>query len=95
MDPLLMVGGWATAIAATIGAGHLIVRLFVKAVRAALFEQTQGFKDDLETLEEWWVERLEQIEDRLDRIDRELRPNGGASLRDTVDRLEKWANSQT
>lgn len=89
-----MVGAWAAAVTAVIAAGHAIVRLFVKAVQAALHEQVGGMRDSLETLEEWWVERLEQIEDRLDAIDRELRPNGGTSLRDTVDRLEKWANSQ-
>lgn len=89
-----MVAAWAGAILAVAGVVRLAVGLFVKAVHAALAEQVGGMRDSLESLEDWWVDRLEQIEDRLDRIDRELRPNGGASLRDTVDRLEKWTSSR-
>ena len=94
MDPVLMVGAWAGAIAAVITAGRLVVHLFVKAVRAALHEQTVRLRNDLDSMENWWVERLTTIEDRLDSIDRELRPNGGSSLRDTVDRLEKWTTDR-
>lgn len=89
-----MIGGWAAAILGVAGVVRLAITLFVKAVRAAL-DETLGFlRADLESMEDWWVERLEKIEDRLDGIDRELRPNGGASLRDTVDRLERWTSEQ-
>lgn len=94
MDPLLMVGGWAAAILGVAGVVRLGITLFVKAVRAALDETLGSLRGDLESMEDWWVERLEKIEDRLDGIDRELRPNGGASLRDTVDRLERWTSEQ-
>lgn len=90
-----MVGAWAAAILGVAGVGRLAIALFVKAVEAALDQTLGSIRGDLESMEDWWVERLEKIEDRLDGIDRELRPNGGASLRDTVDRLEKWTTERS
>lgn len=89
MDPV-QIGGWAAAILGVAGVVRLAVSLFVKAVEAALETTLESIRGDLDDLEEWWVERLATIEDRLNGIDRELRPNGGASLRDSVDRLERW-----
>ena len=94
MDPLVMVGAWAGAILGVAGVTRLAIALFVRAVEAALDTTLESIRQDLEGMEDWWVERLEKIEDRLDGIDRELRPNGGASLRDTVDRLEKWTTGR-
>lgn len=89
-----MVGVWAGAILAVAGVVRLGISLFVRAVEAALDATLESIRLDLESMEDWWVDRLEKIEDRLDGIDRELRPNGGASLRDTVDRLEKWTSER-
>lgn len=95
MDPVLMIGGWAAAILGIAAVIRLGISLFVKAVQAALDDTLSAIRGDLDDLEDWWVERLRSIEDRLNGIDRELRPNGGASLRDTVDRLETWVKSQS
>lgn len=93
MDPAL-VGGWAAAILAVAGVVRLGITLFAKAVRAALDETLESLRGDLDDLEDWWVERLGTIEDHLTAIDRELRPNGGTSLRDSVDRLERCLNKK-
>lgn len=87
MDPA-QVGLWAGAVLGVAGVARLAVGVFVKAVGLAIGEQIEGLRDRLDQDEEFWTRRLAALEDRLARIDAELRPNGGASLRDTVDRLE-------
>lgn len=51
-----------------------------------------GFSQRMSSIEkqlEQGTEKFSAIEDKLDRIDYELRPNSGLSLRDAVNRIER------
>ena len=55
-------------------------------------EARPGFSERMSQMEqklEKGNEKFSIIEDKLDRIDYELRPNSGMSLRDAVNRIEK------
>ena len=89
MDALLMVGAWAGAIIATAGAGRLLVAAFVKAVRATVGDEFRKVWSELSDQDEWFHQELREVKDGLNEVREQFRPNGGSSLRDSVDRLER------
>ena len=88
MDPLLIVGAWAGALIATAGAVKLIATGFVKLVKASISDEMRKVWKELNEQDDWFHGQVAELKDHLDRICKELKPNGGTSLRDTVDRLE-------
>ena len=88
MDPLLMVGAWAGAVIATVGAGRLLVVAFTKAVRATVGDEFRKVWSELSDQDEWFHAELREVRQGLDEVREQFRPNGGSSLRDSVDRLE-------
>ena len=89
MDPLLMVGAWAGAIIATAGAGRLLVAAFTRAVRATVGDEFRKVWGELADQDEWFHGELREVKQALDEVREQFRPNGGSSLRDSVDRLEE------
>ena len=88
MDPLLMVGAWAGAIIAAAGAGRLLVTAFVKAVRATVGDEFRKVWSELSDQDEWFHQELREVQQGLNEVREQFRPNGGSSLRDSIDRLE-------
>ena len=88
MDPVLMVGAWAGALIATAGAVKLVAAGFVKLVKASISDEMRKVWKELNEQDDWFHSQVSDLKRDLDRICKELRPNGGTSLRDTVDRLE-------
>jgi hypothetical protein len=95
MDPVLMLGAWAGALIATAGASRLLVVGFTKLVRASLADEMKKVWLELREQDDWFHEQVRELREGLASISKELRPNGGASLRDTVDRLERMMMEQT
>ena len=89
MDPVQMVGIWAGAIIATAGAGRLIVAAFTKAVRATVGDEFRKVWSELSDQDEWFHAELREVKAGLNEVREQFRPNGGSSLRDSVDRLER------
>ncbi len=89
MDPLLMVGAWAGAVIATVGAGRLLVAAFTKAVRATVGDEFRKVWRELADQDEWFHSELREVKAAVTEVSEQFRPNGGGSLRDSVDRLEK------
>jgi len=83
-----MVGAWAAAILSVAAAGKLISAGFVKLVKASIADEMRKVWKELNEQDDWFHEQVSGLKGHLDRICKELRPNGGSSLRDTVDRLE-------
>lgn len=88
MDPLLMVGAWAGAVIATVGAGRLLVAAFVRAVGAAVSDEFRKVWSELSDQDEWFHQELREVRQAVTEVSEQLRPNGGGSLRDSIDRLE-------
>ena len=88
MDPVQMVGIWAGAIIATAGAGRLIVAAFTKAVRATVGDEFRKVWSELSDQDEWFHQELREVRQAVTEVSEQLRPNGGGSLRDSIDRLE-------
>ena len=88
MDPVQMVGIWAGAIIATAGAGRLIVAAFTKAVRATVGDEFRKVWSELSDQDEWFHQELREVRQAVNEVSEQLRPNGGGSLRDSIDRLE-------
>ena len=88
MDPVQMVGIWAGAIIATAGAGRLIVAAFTKAVRATVGDEFRKVWSELSDQDEWFHQGLREVRQAVTEVSEQLRPNGGSSLRDSIDRLE-------
>ena len=84
-----MVGIWAGAIIATAGAGRLIVAAFTKAVRATVGDEFRKVWSELSDQDEWFHAELREVRQAVDEMREQFRPNGGSSLRDSVDRLER------
>lgn len=83
-----MVGGWAAAIVATAAAGKLVAAGFARLVRVALADEMRKVWQELHEQDDWFHAQLAEVKREVASIGKELRPNSGASLRDTVDRLE-------
>jgi hypothetical protein len=88
MDPVLMIGAWAGAVIATVGAGRLLVTAFTKAVRATVGDEFRKVWSELADQDEWFHAELREVRSGLDEVREQFRPNGGGSLRDSIDRLE-------
>lgn len=89
MDPVLMVGAWAGAVIATVGAGRLLVAAFTKAVRATVGDEFRKVWSELADQDEWFHAELREVRSAVTEMREQFRPNGGGSLRDSVDRLEQ------
>jgi len=73
MDPVLMVGAWAAAVLAIVGAGNLGWRAFVKAVRAVIREELARVwkdQDDIEARLTALELALQFVRGQLDRVER-------------------------
>lgn len=84
-----MVGAWAGAVIATAGAGRLLVAAFAKAVRATVGDEFRKVWAELADQDEWFHSELREVRSAVDEVREQFRPNGGSSLRDSVDRLEQ------
>ena len=84
-----MVGAWAGAVIATVGAGRLLVAAFVRAVRATVGDEFRKVWRELADQDEWFHAELREVRAAVDEVREQFRPNGGSSLRDSVDRLEQ------
>ncbi|MEU9576332.1 hypothetical protein [Streptomyces chilikensis] len=92
MDTVLL---WAAGISAVAGAGTVLWR-GVRATRR-LSRRVNEFMDDWQGEPErpgvparpGVMERMASMEDRLSRVEHELHPNSGASLRDAIDRVNR------
>lgn len=89
MDPVAMVGVWAGAILAAVGVGRLAVTAFTKAVRATVGDEFRKVWSELADQDEWFHSELREVKDAVGEVREQFRPNGGGSLRDSIDRLEK------
>ena len=83
-----MIGAWAGAVIATVGAGRLLVTAFTKAVRATVGDEFRKVWSELADQDEWFHAELREVRSGLDEVWEQFRPNGGGSLRDSIDRLE-------
>jgi len=83
-----MIGAWAGAVIATVGAGRLLVTAFTKAVRATVGDEFRKVWSELADQDEWFHAELREVRSGLDEVREQFRPNGGGSLRDSIDRLE-------
>jgi hypothetical protein len=89
MDPVLMAGAWAGAILAVAALLRLSVKLGVRAVRAAVKEELGRLWKELDSQDDYFHGELLQLREEVRSLRAEFRPNGGGSLRDSVDRLER------
>ena len=89
MDPVAMVGVWAGAILAVVGVGRLAVTVFVKAVRATVGDEFRKVWSELADQDEWFHSELREVKQAVQEVGEQFRPNGGGSLRDSIDRLEQ------
>jgi peptidoglycan/LPS O-acetylase OafA/YrhL len=72
MDPLLMVGAWAAALVAVVGAARLSWNMFEKAVRSILREEISRVHRDMDDIETRFS-RLEAAMEALQEALTELR----------------------
>lgn len=89
MDPLTMVGAWSGAVLAVAALLRLFVKLGVRAVRAAVKEELGSLWRELESQDDYFHGALYELRSEVHALRSEFRPNGGGSLRDSVDRLER------
>jgi hypothetical protein len=84
LDAVIVWGGAATVIAGLAALGWRVIRGALH-----LAQRVDQFIDDWagEEARPGVLERIGGIEDRLDRVEHELYPNHGASLRDVIDRF--------
>jgi hypothetical protein len=88
MDPLLMIGGWAAAMLSTAAAIRLAVKFGARAIRAALGEELRKLWRELEEQDTHFHDEIRELRSELRAVAAELRPNGGSSLRDQLNRVE-------
>jgi len=89
MDPVSMVGVWMGAVLATVAVVRLIVTAFTKAVSVTVADEFRKVWRELSDQDEWFHAELREVRQGLDEVREQFRPNGGSSLRDSVDRLER------
>jgi F0F1-type ATP synthase membrane subunit b/b' len=68
MDPLLMVGAWAAALVAVVGAARLSWNMFEKAVRSILREEISRVHRDMDDIET----RFSRLETALEALQEAL-----------------------
>jgi len=83
-----MLGVWAGAVVATAAAARLLITAFTRAVKAAVGDEFRKVWRELADQDEWFHAELREVKAGLDEVREQFRPNGGSSLRDSVDRLE-------
>lgn len=83
-----MVGAWAAALVSVAAALRLAVKAAGTAVRAALSDELRRLWSELESQDQHYHEEMSELRDELRSLAREFRPNGGASVRDQLNRLE-------
>jgi hypothetical protein len=88
MDPVLMIGGWAAAILSTAAAIRLGIKFGAKAIRAAVADEMRKLWRELEEQDAYFHDAIRELRGELRAVAAELRPNGGASLRDQLNRVE-------
>lgn len=86
---LIELGSIAGSATALVGTGALVIR-YVGSPLRRLAQQNDEFRED------WYGlparpgrSAVPGVPERLARIEQELRPNGGSTLRDAVNRLEQ------
>ena len=87
MDPVAMLGVWAGAVVATAAAARLLTA-FTRAVKATVGDEFRKVWRELADQDEWFHAELREVKAGLDEVREQFRPNGGSSLRDSIDRLE-------
>ena len=83
-----MLGVWAGAVVATAAAARLLITAFTRAVKATVGDEFRKVWRELADQDEWFHAELREVKAGLDEVREQFRPNGGSSLRDSVDRLE-------
>lgn len=83
LDPVTIAGGIATLAAG--GAGAIWLGRVVAKTGRAVVDMHDDWKGEPDRP---GVRGRPGVMERLDRIERELHPNGGSSLRDAVNRVE-------
>ena len=89
MDPLAMVGVWAGTIIAVAGVVRLAITAFTKAVRVTVGDEFRKVWSELADQDEWFHTELRDLRTAVSDVQEQFRPNGGGSLRDSIDRLEQ------
>lgn len=89
MDPLLMLGAAAASITAIVGVLALGASLFARGVKVVVRDELGDMREHLRAHEQKVDVWLTELERRVDALTAEFRPNGGSSIRDQLDRLER------
>lgn len=84
-----MVGGWAAAILSTAAAIRLGIKFGAKAIRAALGDELRKLWRELEDQDSYFHDEIRELRSELACVAAEMKPNGGASLRDQLNRVEQ------
>lgn len=84
-----MIGGWAAAILSTAAAIRLGIKFGAKAIRAALADELRKLWRELEDQDSYFHDEIRELRAELAHVAAEMKPNGGASLRDQLNRLEQ------
>ena len=83
-----MLGVWAGAVVAIAAAARLLITAFTKAVKATVGDEFRKVWRELADQDEWFHAELREVRQGLDEVREQFHPNGGSSLRDSIDRLE-------
>ena len=83
-----MAGAWAAALVSIAGALRLAVKAAAAAVRAAVGDELRKLWSELESQDEHYHEEIAELRTAVRALTAEFRPNGGASVRDQLNRLE-------
>lgn len=91
-DSITSTGMVAAAVLSIAGASRLVYGFFTKAVKHAI----RDVHGDLEAWDEFLTHQFASVSDRIAKvegavssIESQLKPNGGSSARDVLDRIER------
>jgi len=85
---LLTIGAWAAAVTAVIMALKHLWGVFVAAVRAAVSEEIGKFHKELDSVDQFWTERIDRLEKSVQTLEErsrslyEMVTNGIAGMKD-------------
>ena len=68
MDPIMVIGAWASALASIIMLGRLFYTGFIKATKAVVDEQFNRIWRELDESEKWHAERFSKFEAALEAL---------------------------